>query len=146
MWTYSLNGPGFVRAHTRPVAARDAFPDMQVGSEIDLEALSEANPDVLLRTASFSPGANWKAVKQDLQDEPVAQAIPAIENDRFYPLIYRGGGPILNLFQLEMIAKQLYPDQFGEWPEYDGTSYPEIPESEQLFDHQRLADVINGDF
>ncbi|WP_171814693.1 hypothetical protein [Halopiger xanaduensis] len=34
---------------------------------------------------------------------------------------------------------------FGEWPTYEGGPYPEIPEGEQLFDRQRVADIINGD-
>ena len=34
----------------------------------------------------------------------------------------------MNLFQLEMTAKQLYPDRFGEWPGYSsGDPYPENP-------------------
>jgi hypothetical protein len=58
----------------------------------------------------------------------------------------RNQGPLLNLFQLEMTAKQLYPEQFGEWPGYtDGDPYPEIPADEQLFDRQRVADIVNGD-
>jgi hypothetical protein len=63
--------------------------------------------------------------------------------------VYAGGvrnqGPVINLFQLEMTAKQLYPDQFGDWPTYTGGPYPEIPTDEQLFDRQRVADIINGD-
>ena len=54
-------------------------------------------------------------------------------------------GPILNLFQIEMCAKQFYPDTFGEWPHYDTGPYPEIPEEKQLFDRQEVADIINGD-
>lgn len=145
IWAYSINGPGFVRAHTRPLGAKEAFPDLQVGTQVDLEALVEAEPDVLLRTASFSPGARWTEIKNELRNDPVAQEIPAVANDQIYPLAYRGAGPILHLYQLEMAAKQVYPDQFGQWPEYDGESYPEIPESEQLFDHQRVADIIMGD-
>jgi len=56
-------------------------------------------------------------------------------------------GPIMNLFQIEMGAKQLYPDVFGEWPDYeDGQHYPEIPEDEHLFDRQRVAEVVIGQF
>jgi hypothetical protein len=52
----------------------------------------------------------------------------------------------MNLFQLEMTAKQLYPEQFGEWPGYvDGEDYPDVPAEEQLFDRQRVSDAINGD-
>lgn len=145
IWTYSMNGPGFIRAHTRPFGVEDAFPDMQIGSQIDLEALADADPDVVLRTASFSPGANWNTILEELENDPVASEITAVENGRVHPLAYRGAGPILNLYQLEMVAKQLFPERFGEWPTYDGESYPEIPEEEQLFDHQRIAAIVNGE-
>ena len=52
---------------------------------------------------------------------------------------------LLGPTQLETIAEQLFPEQFGEWPAYDGGPYPEFPGDEQLFDRQRMADVINGD-
>ena len=51
----------------------------------------------------------------------------------------------MNLFQLEMTAKQLYPDQFGEWPDYSsGDPYPEIPKGEQLFDRTTVANIVTG--
>jgi hypothetical protein len=51
----------------------------------------------------------------------------------------------MNLFQLEMTAKQLYPDRFGEWLGHiDGEAHPEIPCRERLFDRMRVADIVNG--
>ncbi|VTT86250.1 ferrichrome transport system substrate-binding protein [Halorubrum sp. DM2] len=44
-----------------------------------------------------------------------------------------------------MAAKELYPERFGQWPSYDGGRYPDFSPEEQLFDHQRVADIINGD-
>jgi hypothetical protein len=44
------------------------------------------------------------------------------------------------MFQTEMAAKQLYPDEFGSYP-----GYGELSEGEQLFDRRRLADVVSGD-
>lgn len=38
-------------------------------------------------------------------------------------------GPIVHLFQLERAARGLYPETFGD---------------EDLFDHQRVADVVAG--
>ncbi|GGN22161.1 ABC transporter substrate-binding protein [Halarchaeum nitratireducens] len=146
IWAYSMNGPGFYRAHTRALGVEDAFADMRVGAQIDLEALVEADPDVILRTGGVSPGANWTQVKTELRTDSVAQQIPAVKNDRIYPLGVRFGGPIMNLFQLEMGAKELYPEQFGEWPAYDGGAYPDFSKEDQLFDHQRVADIIKGEF
>jgi hypothetical protein len=52
----------------------------------------------------------------------------------------------MNLFQLEMTAKELYPEQFGRWPaDEDGDAYPEFGSDERLFDHQRVADIVDGD-
>jgi hypothetical protein len=81
-----------------------------------------------------------------LEDHPVGSQLAAIRNDRFYPSGNPVQGPVMNLFQLEMTAKQLYPERFGEWPSYDGGAYPEIPTKEQLFDRGQVADIIDGDF
>jgi len=144
IWVYQLNGQGTTKAHTRVFEAKDALADTSSGTQIDMEGLAEANPEVILVDGGLS--SDWESTRQQLYDDQVGQSIPAIENDRVYPIGVRYGGPIMNLFQLEMIAKQLYPDQFGEWPTYEGGSYPGFSESEQLFDHQRVADIIRGDF
>ncbi|MDQ2074661.1 hypothetical protein RBH20_19210 [Haloarcula sp. H-GB4] len=77
---------------------------------------------------------------EQLRDDPVGSQLTAVDEDR----LYRGGteyqGPIINLFQTEAAAKQLYPDQFGAW---NGLGEP-LPEAERLFDYQRVADAING--
>ncbi|MFD1600607.1 ABC transporter substrate-binding protein [Halobellus rarus] len=142
IWVYQLNGPGTTKAHTRVFGAEDAL-DASSNTQIDMEALAEAAPDVILVDGGLN--SDWESTRQQLYEDEVGQSIPAIENDRVYPIGVRYGGPIMNLFQLEMIAKQLYPEQFGEWPTYEGGPYPDFTEDEQLFDHQRVADIINGD-
>lgn len=80
---------------------------------------------------------------QNLRDDPVASQLSAVQNDRVYVQGTRWQGPLMNLFQLEMTAKQVYPEQFGAWPAYEnGDTYPEFDESERLFDHQRVAEII----
>ncbi|ELY98732.1 iron ABC transporter substrate-binding protein [Natrialba aegyptia DSM 13077] len=143
---FALNDPGFEQAHLRPLGAVDAFTDIEAYSQIDLEALVEADPDVILNTHAMGPTRNFVETKDFLETDPVAREIPAVENGRIYPMAIRYGGPIAHLFQLEMGAKELYPEQFGEWPRYDGGAYPEFSESEQLFDRQRIAAIINGEF
>ncbi|WP_121743336.1 ABC transporter substrate-binding protein [Natronorubrum halophilum] len=145
IWPFALDDPGYEQAHLRPLGAKDAFTDTEAYSEIDLEAVVEADPDVMLITHAMGPTRDFLETKDHLESDPVAQGIPAVENDRVYPMAIRYGGPIAHLFQLEMGAKELYPEAFGEWPRYDGGAYPEFPESEQLFDRQRVADIINGD-
>ncbi|GAA0658324.1 ABC transporter substrate-binding protein [Salarchaeum japonicum] len=146
IWTFHMNGPGFIRSHTRPFGVTDVFSDIPEATTIDLEALLEADPDVILVENAFARSEEWRTVKETFHSDPVAREIQAVTNDRVYPLSARYGGPIMNLFQLEMVAKELYPEQFGEWPDYDGGPYPDFDTSEQLFDRQRVADIINGDF
>jgi ABC-type Fe3+-hydroxamate transport system substrate-binding protein len=146
IYAYTVDDPGFLTAHTRPVGVRDAFEgDVETNTVVDYETLLDADPDVILFLGGFEPGTSLPKRRQAFRDNPVASEISAVEEERMYPQGARYQGPILHLFQLEMTAKQLYPDAFGDWPSYDDGPYPEIPEDEQLFDRQRVADTINGD-
>ena len=148
-WTYHLNKPGYWLADTRPLGANDAFADKdwsQLWGEVGYEAMAEADPDVILHLWGMTPNYAMTDVRSSLENDSVGSQLTAVKNDRVYAQGMRYQGPIMNLFQLEMTAKQLYPDVFGEWPDYqDGEHYPEIPEDEQLFDRTRVADTINGD-
>nr|WP_193788384.1 ABC transporter substrate-binding protein [Haloferax mucosum] len=146
MYVYALNGPGFLTAHTRPLGAIDVFADVQTESTVDFEALIEADPDAILCLAGMSDYRHVTKVRERLGGDPATRTLSAVQNERIYTQGGRNQGPLMNLFQLEMTAKQLYPEQFGEWPTYTEGAYPEIPEDEQLFDRQRVADIINGDF
>ncbi|MBP2251090.1 ABC-type Fe3+-hydroxamate transport system substrate-binding protein [Halarchaeum solikamskense] len=145
---FHLNAPGFLAANTRPLGAVDAFADMDFerNAQVDMEAMAEADPDVVLALFRLSSSYSIAETKKRFRDDPVGQTISAAKNDRIYAQGVRYQGPIVNLFQTEMTAKQLYPEQLGEWPGYvDGEDYPEIPESEQLFDRERVADIVNGE-
>lgn len=147
MWVYDVNGPGYHAAHTRPLGAVDAFADDGVGSgtQIDYESLLEADPDVLVILGGIVDTHDMPTVRETLADDPVAGAVSAVQNDRIYAQGGRHQGPLLNLFQLEMGAKQLYPDRFGAWPGYESGPYPDLTTDEQLFDHDRVAATIRGD-
>jgi ABC-type Fe3+-hydroxamate transport system substrate-binding protein len=146
IYTYTMNTPGFLTSHTRPLGPRDAFEgSVESNSVIDFEKLLDADPDVMLHLGGMEPGTDMVARREAFQEDPVAAEIAAVQNDRVYAQGARYQGPILNLFQLEMTAKQLYPEAFGQWPTYEEGAYPEIPADEQLFDRQRVADAINGD-
>ncbi|WP_435361662.1 ABC transporter substrate-binding protein [Haloarchaeobius sp. DFWS5] len=145
IYVYRLDEPGFRTAHTRPLGVVEAFgDDVESQTTVDFETMLEADPEVIFLFAGMHPTVNMADVRQKLQDDPVAREITAVQNDRVYAQGARYQGPILNLFQIEMTAKQLHPEQFGEWPEYETGPYPEISKEEQLFDRQRVADVING--
>jgi len=147
IYAYTLDNPGFLTAHTRPFGAHDAFEgSIETNTVVDFETLLEADPDVILHLGGFEPNTSLPERREAFNSDPVGSEITAVQNDRIYPQGARYQGPILHLFQLEMTAKQLYPEQFGEWPTYTDGPYPEIPAEEQLFDRQRVADIINGEF
>jgi ABC-type Fe3+-hydroxamate transport system substrate-binding protein len=133
----------------RDLNVADAFEgayDGQSAVTVDYEGLLEHDPDVII----FNFGITYRDFQSEnyvqqqrelLTDHPVGSEVTAVENDD----LYVGGtpyqGPIINMFQTEMAAKQLYPDEFGSYP-----GYGRLSEREQLFDRQRLAAIVNGDF
>jgi ABC-type Fe3+-hydroxamate transport system substrate-binding protein len=154
IWGYKMNHPGYYAAHTRPMGATDALADA-VGDgygddgrniTLDAELLLDADPDVLLVLGPMTASHDLNEIRSQLERNEVTREVTAVQEGRIYPQGARRQGPILNLFQTEMTAKQLYPDQFGPWPGYvDGEPYPEIQADERLFDRQRVAEIINGD-
>ncbi|MFC7138573.1 ABC transporter substrate-binding protein [Halosimplex aquaticum] len=150
-YVHRLNQPGYFFAHTRPLDAVDVFADIETGEYggklIDYEAMIEADPDVIIMNHGISAYYDVPDAKQSIRDHSVGSELTAVQNDRLYASGNPRQGPLMNLFQLEMAAKQFYPERFGEWPGYSADEpYPEIPEDEQLFDRQRVADIISGDF
>ncbi|OYR38520.1 ABC transporter substrate-binding protein [Halorubrum sp. Ib24] len=141
------DGPGFANAHVRPFDVPDAFAADEVTYETayDHERLLEVDPDVILHQYGIASYYDVGAVREELADHSVAGRLSAIENDRFYPSGTPVQGPIMNLFQLEMTAKQLFPGRFGEWPGYEhGDDYPPIPPAERLFDREEVAAIVSG--
>jgi ABC-type Fe3+-hydroxamate transport system substrate-binding protein len=148
-YPYKISGPGFGKAHTRPMGAPDAFADSDrtynenYGSAYDYEGMLEIDPDVILHNFATGPFYDWDSVKETVTSDDVGKELTAVKNDRFYASGDSFQGPLKNLFQLEMTAKQLYPEQFGEWPGFEeGDAYPDFSADEQLFDHDRVRDVV----
>jgi iron complex transport system substrate-binding protein len=120
------------------------------GTKVDWEGLLEADPEVIV----FHFGVNyrdWKgedALKKTVEmmrDSPMGKELTAVQDDELYVGGTAYQGPIINLFQTEMLGKQLYPEQFGEWPgEVASGELPEISADEQLFDREQLAEIITG--
>jgi iron complex transport system substrate-binding protein len=109
--------------------------------EADYELLLEQDPDAIVFHFGVGNQEALPEIIESMQEDSLGSQLSAVQNDR----LYMGGtayqGPIINLFQTEMLAKQLYPEEFGEW-----NGLGETPEDEQLFDRQRVADIVNGDF
>lgn len=148
-YTYHLNEPGYWLADTQPLGATDAFAERDwtdLWGTVGYETMVEADPDVVLHLWGTTPSYDMAEIRETLADHPVGGELSAVQNDRVFAAGMRYQGPIMNLFQLEMGAKQLYPEQFGEWPGYeDGEPYPEIPADDQLFDRTELARIVTGD-
>ncbi|UPW01763.1 ABC transporter substrate-binding protein [Halorussus gelatinilyticus] len=147
-YTYHLNKPGYWLADTRPLGANDAFADedwQNLWGTVDYETMLKADPDVILHLWGITPRYSMADTRSKLENHSSGSQLTAVQNDRVYAAGMRYQGPIMNLFQIEMGAKQLYPDLFGEWPRYeDGDHYPEIPEDEWLFDRNEVADIVTG--
>ena len=126
----------------------DAFEGAYGGEssvKVDYEGLLEYDPDVIIFNFGITyrdfEGRNYiDQQREHLEDDPVGSQVTAVQNDD----LYVGGtpyqGPIINMFQTEMAAKQLYPSEFGAYP-----GYGELSADEQLFDRGRLAGIVNGD-
>lgn len=141
---YRLNDRGTSKKQWRDLGVSDALAGSGIHGistndrgRIDYETMLEIDPDVImLRAHERKSAAEFRdTVLAFMKDHPVASELTAVQNDR----VYRGGylyqGPIHNLFLTERGAKQLYPETFGE-----------VTGDDELFDRQRVADIVNGDF
>ncbi|WP_459190670.1 ABC transporter substrate-binding protein [Halosimplex sp. J119] len=140
---YRLNDGGTSKKQWRDLGVSDALAGTGVENlstenrgELDYENLLEVDPDVLLIRGHERKSAQEfrDTVLAFMEDHTVGSQLTAVQNGR----VYRGGylhqGPIHNLFLTERAAQQLYPDTFGK-----------VTSDEQLFDRQRVANIVNGD-
>jgi iron complex transport system substrate-binding protein len=137
---YRLSGAGANKEHFHTLGLSDAFEGTGVdglstseGGTIDYETLLEIDPDSLLvryHKEGLTREAFEREVVQHMEDHPIGGELTAVQNDR----VFRGGpiycGPLHNLFMIERYATAYFPDAFDE---------------EQLFDRQRVSDIITGD-
>jgi ABC-type Fe3+-hydroxamate transport system substrate-binding protein len=121
-------------------AFADADFDGPFWATTDGEGLLEADPDVIFIDNAVADLEFLEEQRKKLREDPVMSEVTAVQNDRVYPGGTAVQGPIVNMFQTEMVAKQLYPEEFGEWH-----GLGETPEEERLFDRQRVSDIVHGD-
>lgn len=131
-WAYPI-GESAGKKQYRNLGINDAFASSEKGSfQLDYEGLLEVDPDILVFHfgVSHSTETEFEQKMELMKDDPVGSKLSAVQNNR----LFRGGtpyqGPIINLFQTELAARQFYPDVFTE---------------SELFDRQRVTDIINGD-
>jgi len=147
-----LFSPGFGQSHFRPLKATDVFAASSgaesfdyEGTSYDYEGMLELDPDIIIHEFGLTGSVDIDELRNTVENDPVGSELTAVKNDRFYAGGLPLQGPIYNIFQIEMAAKQLYPEQFGEWPEVADDGTYEIPAEEQMFDRQRVADIVNGE-
>lgn len=139
---YRLNDKGTSKKQWRDLGVSDALASTGIDGisttdrgRIDYETMLEIDPDVIMLRAHERQSATEfrNTVLEFMRSHPVASELTAVQNGR----VYRGGylyqGPIHNLFLTERGAKQLYPDTFGD-----------VTSDDELFDRQRVADIVTG--
>ena len=131
----SALGDGYETKQYRDLGVKDVLADVDGADPwytTDYEGLLELDPDAVVVhwTVQMSEEEFAAEFVEPFEDHPVGSELSAVEGGR----IYRGGtaeqGPIINLFQTEIAAGQLYPDEFG---------------GEELFDRTELNAAIEGD-
>ncbi|SEL33556.1 ABC transporter substrate-binding protein [Haloferax larsenii] len=117
---------------------------------IDYELLLEVDPEIIVfhwgigttgDTNSFSPEAFHKQYVAPLESDSAGSQLTAVQEGNVYPGAFGSQGPLVNLLQTELVAQQLYPEEFGE---FDPEKFPEVSTDKQLFDRQRVRNIING--
>ncbi|MFC6724843.1 ABC transporter substrate-binding protein [Halobium palmae] len=132
----------------RKLGASNAFAELtdEETYEIDYEGLLEMDPEYICVDSAISgiPPEEFESQFVDpMEEHPIGSELRAVKNDNVVRGCGRHQGPIVAHFETEAMAKQLYPDAFGE---FDPEAWPDVPESERLFDRERISGVINGEF
>lgn len=150
------NHSTYARKQYHDLGVEDAFAgeygDKNSESEdlqIDAEKLAAVDPDTIIfregirfvdvDESKLTYGNLYEQTLDIINSDPVTSEITAVKEGNLFVGGTDNQGPIINLFQTEMLAKQLYPDTFGEWH-----GVGETPAEEELVDRDRLAQIITG--
>ncbi len=135
----------------------DAFADVETGQYglTDYETMLEVDPDLILvhwgiTTGSVTFGGDGafdtekfrEKFVAPMENDDVGSQLTAVQEGRVLPGPTAEQGPLVNAFQTELTARLFYPEEFGE---LDLEAPLDVPKDEQLFDRQRVTDIINGD-
>jgi iron complex transport system substrate-binding protein len=131
-----LIGEGTSFKQWRDLEVTDAFAETDVRdfhstrSAVDYETLLDIDPDIILFRGQEGTTADefQKNIVSQMEEDNVAKKLTAVQNGD----VYRGGplyqGPITNLVVTQRAAEQIYGID------------------EQLYDPQRVSDIVNGNF
>ncbi|SFS97768.1 ABC transporter substrate-binding protein [Halostagnicola kamekurae] len=135
----------------RDLDVGSAFSEKHVqGGTIGYEQLLEVDPEILVAhwgigmtgdQNTFSPEAFREKYVRPLEEDPVGSQLTAVREGNVYPGAFGSQGPLVNLLQTELVAQQMYPDEFGA---FELERFPEIPSEKQLFDRQHVRDIVAG--
>ncbi|MFD1589467.1 ABC transporter substrate-binding protein [Halorientalis brevis] len=135
----------------------DAFAGVETGQYglTDYETMLEVDPDVIvvhwgITTGSVTSGGDGafdatqfrEKFVEPMENDDVGSKLTAVQEGRVLPGPTAEQGPLINAFQTELTARLFYPEEFGE---LDLDAPLDVPEENQLFDRQRVADIINGE-
>mgnify|MGYP006271743757 CR=1 FL=1 len=158
-YAMNLGGNGYEMKPYRDlnVIEADAFAGIETGKwgETDYETMLEVDPDIVLvhwgiTTGSVTSGGDGAYDAEQFHEQFVApmenhevgSQLTAVQDGRVLPAPTAEQGPLINAFQTELTARLFFPEEFGE---LDLDAPLEVSEANQLFDRQRVADIINGD-
>ncbi|WP_115862480.1 ABC transporter substrate-binding protein [Halorussus litoreus] len=123
---------------------QDAFEGQYPDGPVGYEELLRVDPDYIGAVGALTSSTHEEFVTnviEPFENNENGQQLSAVQNGN---VVRSGGqymGPIVDMFSTEAVAKQVYPDEFGQWPGAVG----DVSNDEQLFDRQRLVDIVNGD-
>ena len=138
-YPYRFDDGGVSTKQWRDLGLADALVESDVGhykgdgGTVDLETVLEVDPDVLLVRGQegVSESTFRERVVEPLRDDSVARKVTAVQNEAVYNGGYLDQGPIINFYQTERAALDIYPEAF---------------EDATLFDRERVAEIVSGEF
>jgi iron complex transport system substrate-binding protein len=134
----------------------DAFAGVETGQYglTDYETMLEVDPDMIVvhwgvttgnvtwgGDGAFDADAFQEKFVTPMKEDDIGSQLTAVQNDRILPGPTAEQGPLINAFQTELTARLFYPEEFGE---LDMDAPLEVPEEKQLFDRQRVQDILDG--
>lgn len=150
-YTMSPQAEGVETKTYRDLDIGSAFPDSVVeNGTIDYERFLEVDPEIIVvhwgigitgDSDTFSQEAFRERYVKPLEEDPVGSQLTAVEEGNVYPGAHGSQGPLVNLLQTELTAQQLFPEEFGE---FEPERFPEVVPEKQLFDRQRVKDIVAG--
>ncbi|MEM4782192.1 MAG: ABC transporter substrate-binding protein [Halalkalicoccus sp.] len=125
---------GYEMKQYRDLGIENAFEGAETGEhgQTDYETLLEYDPDQLFVHWGITETEEdfYEKYVRPMEESSAGSRLTAVQNEAVYPAGTAEQGPITNLFQTELLARDQYPEEFGD---------------EELFDRDRVVEIIEGD-